>query len=256
MSPWFELRVTPERNVLPAQPSSPGSPRSTKPVLPEMLTLPPTVVLQTVIDAALVPVMLPLTVEFSSTSVDPAGTLMLPPMLAPEINVDPEARVTLPPVDPWVWSAPIVVVAIEELFMPLLSWSDVTVAVFDMVPVAVRLTWATRLNDWPVAPFARLGFVHEYVPPAPPAGAVHVHPDGWVSETNVVLVGSASDRRTVVAVAGPPLVTAMEKATFEPGTALAGPVLLTARSALLLGVACGSFGATLEPTAFTALTVK
>src|SRR3954454_3857582 len=96
---------------------------------------------------------------------------------------------------------------------------------------------ATRLNVCPVAPLATLGFVHEYVPPAPTAGAVHVHPDGWVSETNVVFVGSTSDTRTVVAVAGPPLVTVIEKLTFEPCRALAGPVLPTPTSALLVGVA-------------------
>src|SRR5581483_11186789 len=144
-APWLDVRVTPAWNVFDAQPSSPGSPNSTKPVAPEIFTLLPTVVPQIVIDPGLVAVMLPPIVEFVRISDDPAGTVRLPPMLAPEMDVDPEPSVTLPPDEPWVWSVPMVVI-VTGVEVTLDALSAEAVAVLESVPVVVSATWATTVK--------------------------------------------------------------------------------------------------------------
>jgi hypothetical protein len=55
---------------------------------------------------------------------------------------------------------------------------------------------------------------------------------GAVTETNVRPAGVGSARETPMASSGPALITVIVYDTLAPGTALAGPVLLTERSAL------------------------
>ena len=72
-----------------------------------------------------------------------------------------------------------------------------------IVPVAVpAFTLATSENA-PVPPDASEAMVQEMLPVAPTAGVVQVHVPGFVRETKVVLVGTASVKLTVVAVDGP-----------------------------------------------------
>ena len=75
------------------------------------------------------------------------------------------------------------------------------------VPVAVpAFTCVIRVNE-AVAPTARVAMLHVTVPVAPTAGVVQLHEPGLARETKVVLVGIASVKLTVVAIAGPLLVS-------------------------------------------------
>jgi hypothetical protein len=84
----------------------------------------------------------------------------------------------------------------------------VTPAVLLMtVPPGVPETTLTTSVNVADAALARLPIVPVTVPELPTAGVVHVHPDGQAKETNLVLVGSESDRRGLSEAFGPLFVT-------------------------------------------------
>ena len=75
------------------------------------------------------------------------------------------------------------------------------------VPVAVpAFTFVTRVNE-AADPAAKLAMLQVTVPVAPIAGVEQLHEPGNARETKVVLVGIASVKVTVMAVAGPLLVS-------------------------------------------------
>lgn len=71
------------------------------------------------------------------------------------------------------------------------------------VPVAVpAFTLVTRVNE-PLEPTARVAMLHVMVPVPPTGGVVQLQEPGLARDTNVVLVGTASVKLTVVAADGP-----------------------------------------------------
>lgn len=72
-APWLDESVAFDWKTFGAQASSPGSPKSTKPLACEIVTLPPTVELHTAIDPGLLAVSAPLIEEFVITTDEPAG---------------------------------------------------------------------------------------------------------------------------------------------------------------------------------------
>lgn len=71
------------------------------------------------------------------------------------------------------------------------------------VPVAVpAFTFVISVNE-AVEPAARVAMLQVTVPVAPTAGVEQLHDPGLARETKVVLVGIASVKMTVMAVAGP-----------------------------------------------------
>lgn len=69
---------------------------------------------------------------------------------------------------------------------------------------ASTLTASVKVD---VAKSATFGFVQVMFPVPLTAGVVHVHPEGTVSDWNVVLVGTASVKTEFTADIGPLLVT-------------------------------------------------
>lgn len=86
----------------------------------------------------------------------------------------------------------------------------------------------------PEALSGRVAIVQVIVPPEPTAGAelqLKVGPEFWVSDWKVIPGGIASTRETPVALSGPAFKIVTSKETLLPAAALAGPVLVTNRSA-------------------------
>src|SRR3989441_1259521 len=103
---------------------------------------------------------------------------------------------------------PTVAVAVAELLAGLGSEVDaeLTVAVLEIVPLAMELTWTTMVNV-AVAPLASDAAVQLTVPVEPTAGVVQVQPAGCVSDRKVVCAGNGSLMVTLAAAFGPALVT-------------------------------------------------
>jgi hypothetical protein len=122
------------------------------------------------------------------------------------------------------------VVATEVLFAAFGSAvAAVAVAVLATEPVAFGATCTTSANvaETPDGSVAMVQVV---------AAQANVGPLVCVCETNVVFAGSVSVSDTVCAFDGPLFTSAIVYVTFVPGAALAGPVLVTARSALVVTV--------------------
>jgi hypothetical protein len=130
-----------------------------------------------------------------------------------------------------VW--PITVVVAVELLVAVLAWNVVVVALavsLRLVPPAtpvpaVAMTWKTS-----VVPVGRLAMVKLAVLPV----LVLVNVSGplvCLSETRVKPAGNASVSVTVAAAEGPRLVSVMVNVALPPAVTVAGPVLLTDRSA-------------------------
>jgi hypothetical protein len=128
------------------------------------------------------------------------------------------------------------VVAEPELFSAFGSSLLITLATLvTKVPGGVAEgTWTVNVK-LALAPATKVASVHVaalgYTEPT--AGFVHVNagPVFCTSETNVVPEGTTSDRVTLVASFGPRLVTVMEYATSALTGVVAGPDLLTVKSA-------------------------
>src|SRR3989441_832859 len=84
--------------------------------------------------------------------------------------------------------------------------AELTVAVLEIVPLAMELTWTTMVNV-AVAPLASDAAVQLTVPVEPTAGVVQVQPAGCVSDRKVVCAGNGSLMVTLAAAFGPALVT-------------------------------------------------
>jgi hypothetical protein len=85
--------------------------------------------------------------------------------------------------------------------------AEVIVAVLVMTPVASGLALTTNVKT--LLPTDMLAIVQVMVPVAPAAGVVHDQLPGGVSETKVVLAGTASLSESVAALLGPALLTVM-----------------------------------------------
>jgi hypothetical protein len=96
-------------------------------------------------------------------------------------------------------------------------------------------------------PEAKFGLVQLTVPPEPTAGVVQVQLDGVDRLTKVIPPGSGSERRALRASSGPMFRILIVYVTLLLANAVAGPVLVTARSAL--GGSGGSCAATGEMAA-------
>src|SRR5450432_222694 len=111
------------------------------------------------------------------------------------------------------WLAAATVTLAVALLLALLGSviADDPISVSEMtVPVAVPgFTCATN-EKAAVPPNASEAMLQEMLPVAPTAGVAQVHVPGFVRETKVVLVGTASVKLTVVAVDGPLLVSDCE----------------------------------------------
>ena len=107
---------------------------------------------------------------------------------------------------------PTVVVVVAELLEVEGSFveEDAFAVLVMTLPFGVlEFTLTTNVKE-ELASSAMLGVVQLTVPVPPTDGVEHVQPAAPLKETNVVFVGVASENVTLVAGAGPPLVTTIE----------------------------------------------
>jgi prephenate dehydrogenase len=97
-----------------------------------------------------------------------------------------------------------VVVLFVRLGSPVAEETVEVAVVLPTAMVGATLTTTTMLAD---VPAARLAIVQFTVPVAPTTGVVQAHPTGIETDWNVVFVGVASLKLTVVAAMGPLFVT-------------------------------------------------
>src|SRR5258708_2379146 len=97
------------------------------------------------------------------------------------------------------------IIFVDALLFPLLGSTVVveteSVSVIVVPEATAEFTLTTKVK-FPVPPAARLAMVHWYG-----TVAVQLHPADPLKDTNVVFVGSVSENCTVLAAAGPLLVT-------------------------------------------------
>src|SRR6188474_3236205 len=126
---------------------------------------------------------------------------------------------------------------------------DIVAILVKKVPPGVPAGMFRVSEKLALPPEAKFGLVQLTVPPEPTAGVVQVQLDGPDRLTKVIPPGSGSERRALRASSGPMFRILIVYVTLLLADAVAGPVLVTARSALGGSGGSGSCAATGEMAA-------
>jgi hypothetical protein len=139
------------------------------------------------------------------------------------------------------------------LFGSVTAEDPISVSVIT-VPVAVPAFTLTTSEKFPVTPDARDAIVHVTVPVPLTAGVVQLQAAGLVSDWNVVLVGIASVKLTVVAVDGPLLVMDCVYVMLALGATVEGDAELVTEMSADAGAATSVFTVAVLFARFVSLT--